>query len=103
MADKLKAYDSKYLIVEDDTTTTKGGLHIPGELMSVHGYGVIVSVGPGRINEFTGDTIEPRLSVGQRVCFIKHSQMVVDHEGVKNYVLTDHEIVATLESDGKED
>jgi len=96
MAEKMKAYDAKYLIVEDDNTMTKGGLHVPGELMSYHGYGTIESAGEGRVNEFSGETIEPRLTVGTRVCFIKHSQMVVDHEDVKYYVLTDHEIVATL-------
>jgi co-chaperonin GroES (HSP10) len=99
MAEKLVAHDGKYLVVEDDTTTSKGGLHIPGELMTVHGYGKVVSAGKGRVNEFTGGLIEPRLSVGDRVCFIKHSQMVVDHGGAKHFVLTDHEIVATLEEE----
>ena len=99
MAEKLVAYDSKYLVVEDDTTMTKGGLHVPGELMSVHGYGKIVSAGKGRVNEFTGGLIKPRLSVGDRVCFIKHSQMIIDHADVKHFVLTDHEIVATLEEE----
>ena len=96
MAEKLQAYDSKYLVVEDDNTMTKGGLHIPGELMSVHGYGVVKSVGQGRVNEFSGETIKPRLKVGTRVVFIKHSQMIIEHEEVKYFVLTDHEIVATL-------
>ena len=59
MAEKLRAYDSKYLVVEDDNTMTKGGLHVPGELMTVHGYGVIASVGQGRVNEFSGETIKP--------------------------------------------
>ncbi len=99
MAEKLVAHDGKYLVVEDDTTTSKGGLHIPGELMTVHGYGKVVSTGKGRVNEFTGGLIEPRLSVGDRVCFIKHSQMIVEHGGAKHFVLTDHEIVATLEED----
>ena len=99
MAEKLVAYDSKYLVVEDDTTMTKGGLHVPGELMSVHGYGKIVSAGKGRVNEFTGGLIKHRLSVGDRVCFIKHSQMIIDHGDVKHFVLTDHEIVATLEEE----
>ena len=96
MAEKLQAYDSKYLVVEDDNTMTKGGLHIPGELMSVHGYGVVKSAGQGRVNEFSGETIKPRLQGGTRVVFIKHSQMIIEHEEVKYFVLTDHEIVATL-------
>ena len=96
MSEKLQAYDSKYLVVEDDNTMTKGGLHIPGELMSVHGYGVVKSVGQGRVNEFSGETIKPRLKVGTRVVFIKHSQMVIEHEEIKYFVLTDHEIVATI-------
>ena len=96
MAEKLQAYDSKYLVVEDDNTMTKVGLHIPGELMSVHGYGVVKSAGQGRVNEFSGETIKPRLKVGTRVVFIKHSQMIIEHEEVKYFVLTDHEIVATL-------
>ena len=96
MAEKLQAYDSKYLVVEDDNTMTKGGLHIPGELMSVHGYGGVKSAGQGRGNEFSGETIKPRLKVGTRVVFIKHSQMIIEHEEVKYFVLTDHEIVATL-------
>jgi|TARA_R110000824_G_scaffold3522_1_gene16594 co-chaperonin GroES (HSP10) len=101
MVEKLKAYDSKYLVVEDDNTMTKGGLHIPGELMSVHGYGVIKSAGQGRVNEFSGETIKPRLKAGDRVVFIKHSQMIIEHEDVKHFVLTDHEIVATLHTTKK--
>ena len=31
--EKLVAYDSKYLVVEDDNTMTKGGLHVPGQLI----------------------------------------------------------------------
>ena len=99
MVEKLTAYDSKYLVVEDDMSTTKGGLHVPGEFMTVHGFGKIVSAGKGRVNEFTGGLIKPRLSVGDRVCFIKHSQMIIDHGGAKHFVLTDHEIVATIEEE----
>ena len=93
--EKMVAYDSKYLVVEDDNTMTKGGLHVPGELMQFHGFGTIYSAGRGRISE-EGVTIKPKLRVGSRVVFIKHSQMVIEHEDEKYFVLTDHEIVATL-------
>ena len=95
MSEKMVAYDSKYLIVEDDTTITKGGIHVPGELMQFHGFRKVSSVGEGRVSE-EGKTIKPRLKAGDRVVFIKHSQMVIDHEDVKYFVLTDAEIVARL-------
>ena len=93
--EKMVAYDSKYLVIEDDNTMTKGGLHVPGELMQFHGFGTIHSVGMGRVSE-EGVTIKPKLRVGSRVVFIKHSQMVIEHEDEKYFVLTDDEIVATL-------
>jgi len=95
MSEKMVAYDSKYLIVEDDTTITAGGIHVPGELMQFHGFGIVSTVGEGRVSE-EGKTIKPRLKAGDRVVFIKHSQMVIDHENVKYFVLTDAEIVARL-------
>jgi|TARA_R110000765_G_scaffold4838_1_gene15206 co-chaperonin GroES (HSP10) len=95
MTEKMVAYDSKYLIVEDDTTITAGGIHVPGELMQFHGFGVVYSVGEGRVSE-EGKTIKPRLKAGDRVVFIKHSQMIIDHEKVKYFVLTDAEIVGRL-------
>jgi co-chaperonin GroES (HSP10) len=36
------------------------------------------------------------LKAGDRVVFIKHSQMIIDHEKVKYFVLTDAEIVGRL-------
>ena len=63
--------------------------------MQFHGFGTIHSVGMGRVSE-EGVTIKPKLRVGSRVVFIKHSQMVIEHEDEKYFVLTDHEIVATL-------
>lgn len=97
MAEQMKAYESKYLVIEDDATESPGGIMIPStvDAQKFHGYGTIHSAGAGRVSE-EGTTIKPRLKKGDRVVFIKHSQMMIERDEITYFVLTDHEIVATL-------
>lgn len=86
----------------DTETKTRGGLHIPEDVMERNKHaetrGVIVAVSPLAFNEDVWPGDHPKPKAGQRIAFAKHSGTFVEGcDGEEYRVIKDKDVVALIE------
>ena len=82
---------------EEEGTTSAAGIIIPDTVSKEKSeQGIIISVGPGKLNE-DGDTrITPQVKVGDRVLFSKYGYEEVQVSGDDYYVISESNILAII-------
>ncbi len=81
---------------EEVDTMTEGGLHIPDMAQEKPVEGVIIAVGPGRVNEHTGELIPIRHEVGQTVMYGKYAGTEIEHDGDTLLILREPDIFGVV-------
>ena len=89
--------DRVVLEVLNDTEQTAGGIYIPDTAREKPQRGIVLAVGPGRMNETTGKREEMSVKVGEIVLFGKYSGTDVKLEGKEVKVLSEKDILGIIE------
>ena len=79
---------------EEMGTTTASGIIIPDTAQEKPEQGVVVAVGPGKIDD--GVRIEPEVSVGDKVLFKRPYTDPSKFEGREYYVVREEEILGII-------
>jgi chaperonin GroES len=88
--------DRVVLEVLNDAEQTAGGIYIPDTAREKPQQGVILAVGPGRIND--KGTHEPmQVKVGEKVLFAKYSGTDVKIGGKEVKILSEKDILGIVE------
>jgi chaperonin GroES len=80
----------------EEETKTKGGIIIPDTAKEKPQEGEVVSVGPGAINEKTGERTKPELKAGDRILFGKWSGQEVKVDGQDLLIMKESDVLGTL-------
>jgi chaperonin GroES len=80
----------------EEETKTKGGIIIPDTAKEKPQEGVVVSVGPGALNEKTGERTKPELNAGDRILFGKWSGQEVKVDGDDLLIMKESDVLGTL-------
>jgi chaperonin GroES len=80
----------------EEETKTKGGIIIPDTAKEKPQEGEVVSVGPGAINEKTGERTKPELKAGDRILFGKWSGQEVKIDGQDLLIMKESDVLGTL-------
>jgi chaperonin GroES len=90
--------DRVVLEVLNDTEQTAGGIYIPDTAREKPQRGVVLAVGPGRLNENTGKREEMQVKVGDKVLFGKYSGTDVKLGEREVKILSEKDILGVIES-----
>jgi chaperonin GroES len=90
--------DRVVLEVLNDTEQTAGGIYIPDTAREKPQRGIVLAVGPGRVNENTGKREEIQVQVGEKVLFGKYSGTDVKLGDREVKILSEKDILGILES-----
>lgn len=90
--------DRVVLEVLNDTEQTAGGIYIPDTAREKPQRGIVLAVGPGRVNENTGKREEIQVKVGEKVLFGKYSGTDVKLGDREVKILSEKDILGILES-----
>jgi len=80
---------------------TKSGIVLPDTAKEKPQEGIIEAVGKGRYNERTGERIKLDVEVGDRVMYAKYAGSEVKIDDVDYLILSEKDILAIVQSDGK--
>lgn len=75
---------------------TKGGIHIPEQHRERPNWGVVVSVGTGRVTE-AGNVVPVNVAVGAKVLFGKYSGTEIKIDDAELLILREDEILGVVE------
>lgn len=102
MALKLRPLADRVVIkpVEREEVT-KSGIVLPDTAKEKPQEGIIEAVGKGRYNERTGERIKLDVEVGDRVMYAKYAGSEVKIDDVDYLILSEKDILAIVQSDGK--
>ena len=89
------------VVIEPDApmTVTPGGVVLPDNKDSFMGKtekGVVLVVGPGRLNKKTGDRLPMSVGIGDRVVLSKYARKEIEVDGRVLYVLSEANVLATI-------
>ena len=73
-----------------------GGIIIPDTAQEKPMEGEVVAVGPGAINEKTGERTKPELKAGDRILFGKWSGQEVKIDGQDLLIMKESDVLGTL-------
>lgn len=92
---KIKPLADRVVVrpLEEDITTTSGGIVIPDTAKEKPQLGEVVAVGPGRISD-EGKTIPITVKVGDRVFHSKYGGTIIKYEGAEYIILREDDILA---------
>jgi chaperonin GroES len=76
---------------------TKAGIVIPDTAKEKPQKGKVISVGPGRVNEETGQRIPIEVKAGDTIIFAKYGGTEIKLEGEEYLILSERDILAVLE------
>ncbi len=76
---------------------TKAGIVIPDTAKEKPQKGKVIAVGPGRVNEETGQRIPVDVKVGDTIIFAKYGGTEIKLEGEDYLILSERDILAILE------
>ncbi|MCR4432530.1 MAG: co-chaperone GroES [Coprothermobacterota bacterium] len=76
---------------------TKAGIVIPDTAKEKPQKGKVIAVGPGRVNEETGQRIPVDVKVGDTIIFAKYGGTEIKLEGEEYLILSERDILAILE------
>jgi len=89
--------DRVVLEVLNDTEQTAGGIYIPDTAREKPQQGVVLAVGPGRLND-AGKREEMQVKVGDKVLFAKYSGTDVKLASKEVKILSEKDILGIVES-----
>jgi chaperonin GroES len=78
----------------EETEQMKGGLYIPDTAKEKPIQGVVIAVGPGRMEK--GDRVPMELKVNDRVVYGKYSGTQVELEGEEVILIKEADVIAKL-------
>ncbi len=88
--------DRVVLEVLNDTEQTAGGIYIPDTAREKPQQGIVLAVGPGRLND-NGNREELQVKVGDKVLFAKYSGTDVKLSGKEVKILSEKDILGIVE------
>ena len=77
----------------EESEEMRGGLYIPDTAKEKPQQGVVVAVGPGRLND-DGDRIDMEVKVGDRVLYGKYAGTEVTIEGSQYLIVKEGDVLA---------
>jgi chaperonin GroES len=80
----------------EEETKTKGGIIIPDTAKEKPQEGEIISVGPGALNEKTGERTPLELKAGDRVLFGKWSGQEVKVDGDDLLIMKESDVLGVI-------
>ncbi|MCE3234121.1 MAG: co-chaperone GroES [Vampirovibrio sp.] len=88
--------DRVVLEVLSDNEQTAGGIYIPDTAREKPQQGIVLAVGPGRLND-SGKREEMQVKVGDKVLFAKYSGTDVKLSGKEVKILSEKDILGIVE------
>lgn len=88
--------DRVVLEVLSDNEQTAGGIYIPDTAREKPQQGLVLAVGPGRLND-SGKREEMQVKVGDKVLFAKYSGTDVKLSGKEVKILSEKDILGIVE------
>ena len=87
-----------YVVVEKDAEKeeTAGGILIPDNSKEKPSTGTVIKVGPGVVNETTGQLITTTVKEGDRVFFLRYGGQQVTVEDKEYTILKETEILGII-------
>lgn len=96
MTSKIEPLGDRVLLQrEESQQQTPGGIYIPHNAQEKQARGVVVNVGPGRLND-TGEREPMNVTCGDRVLFGKFSGTEIEVDGEKYVLVREDDILAVL-------
>jgi chaperonin GroES len=90
-------YDRVLIKRKDAKTQTTGGLYIPPAAQEKSNLAVIVAVGPGRLDDKTGNTTPLKVEPGMTVLIGKWSGDEVKVDDVDHLLIREADILAVVD------
>ncbi len=75
---------------------TKSGIIIPDTAKEKPQRGEVVAVGEGKISEYTGNVIAPRVKVGDIVVYKKYGGLELPYEGEDYMILAERDLLVVV-------
>ena len=96
---KLKPLGGRVIIepIEQEEITA-GGIILPETAKEKPQEGKVLAVGPGDLNEHTGERVPMDLKVGDKILFAKYSGTEIKMDSKKLLILRESDILAVVES-----
>lgn len=92
---KIKPLGNRVLIQRSKAQTTKGGILLPDSAQEKPKEGVVVAIGPGKIDEH-GNKEPVQLKVGDRVLFSAYAGTEVKDENEEMLIMAEDDILGVL-------
>jgi chaperonin GroES len=92
---KIKPLGNRILIQRSKAQTTKGGILLPDSAQEKPKEGVVVAVGPGKIDEH-GNREQMELKVGDRILFSSYAGTEVKGDDEEMLILSEDDILGVL-------
>jgi len=99
MSKKIKPLGNRILVQRSKAQTTKGGILLPDTAKEKPKEGVVVDVGPGKLNEETGKREPVSLKAGDKVLFSSYAGTEVknlENEQDELLILTEDDVLGIL-------
>ena len=80
----------------EDGETMRGGLYIPDTAKEKPQQGEIVAVGPGRVDEKSGNRVPMEVKVGDKVLYAKYAGSEVTLDGENRLILRESDVLAII-------
>jgi chaperonin GroES len=80
----------------EDGETMRGGLYIPDTAKEKPQQGEIVAVGPGRVDEKSGNRVPMEVKVGDKVLYAKYAGSEVTIDGENRLILRESDVLAVI-------
>jgi chaperonin GroES len=80
----------------EEETKTKGGIIIPDTAKEKPQEGEVISVGPGAVNEKTGERTKMELKAGDRILFGKWSGQEIKIDGTDLLIMKESDVLGTI-------
>ena len=80
----------------EEGETMRGGLYIPDTAKEKPQQGEIVAVGPGRVDEKSGNRVPMEVKVGDKVLYAKYAGSEVTLDGETRLILRESDVLAVI-------
>jgi chaperonin GroES len=97
MSINIQPLGDRVLLKELESTEEKiGSIYVPDTAKEKPQQGEVMAIGPGKINEKTGERRPLDVKVGDKVIYAKYSGTEVKHGGQKYILLEQENVLAKL-------
>jgi chaperonin GroES len=80
----------------DEVVKTAGGIIIPDTAKEKPQEGVVIAVGPGRLDD--GKLIKPEVKKGDKILFGKYSGSEINLDGEEHLIMREEDILGVIEA-----